>query len=345
MVWVGGFMVALNTPWIKGEQITMSLNELIETYNLPGLGTGVYKGTAQLVRNTAHKVTNFKLKKARRHAMAFLRKQYYITHAMGDLRLAISRNEDIVISSLIISTVLSFAFAATSAQFVLSFMRTAYAFSNMTGTSIALLTLFVVGMLTAVGGWLMAFIMNMFSIAVMEGATRKRNRSVRATVRRSLKYASRITNAWLLVLTAIGLPLIGAGIIGVTYMRLFVHPIKFSSSLVYQAVALAVTWTLIILATYGLVPTIALFEPEITLTQAFGRSRRLVKRKGRIFLMAGSLLLAGAIVLAYLVSTGIKSALHLESGPIFFTSIFMILCVANGVCVILYRKRRLAKKH
>lgn len=321
----------------------MILTEL-QTYYAPRLTTWALKRTLKITKSKIQKTVKARLKKAQRVSLAFLRRQYFLTSATGDLRRAAGRNEDIVIASIIMVLVLGLGFAATVLQFVFLSLQTAYEIAAMTGVNMVLLMAIVGGVLLVLCAWLGAFLLNMLSLAVMDGANRKVKRSIRATTRQGLRYSTRVANAWFVLGAIIAVPLLAASALGYLYMDLFGSlAIKPEAFLPY-VIAAAAAWVSFALLHYSLVPQVALFEPNLPLKQVITRSRHLVRRRGRLFLLAGYGLLGGFLFASYQLSEWIEKLFGLENILPFFMCTFITVIFANSILVMLYRKRKLARK-
>jgi hypothetical protein len=181
----------------------------------------------------------------------------------------------------------------------------------------------------------------MMSVAVMDGATRKVRRSVRSTVRTSLRQAGRVSSAWLLFGTIIAVPL-AVGAAG-SYAYLHSHAVSIDMLLgdLTKAVIVALAWLIYAIMQYGLVPYIALFEPELPLSRTLRRSRQLVQRRGHLFLLFGYLLFGATLVAAF----KLADIISLGQGLLFAMLALTITLIANGTMVVFYRKRRLARTH
>ncbi|MEO8104999.1 MAG: hypothetical protein ABI602_01545 [Candidatus Saccharibacteria bacterium] len=320
----------------------MSLNELSEYYPLRlqlrrrSLLQSWLKSRAQLKKAS---------RRARSKTLAYARNQYYPTSAVADARLAITRNEDVFITTLVLLVVLTFSLTTTALQFILTFLGTATAVADLTGVSGGLLLLVTFAIPALLCTWVAAWLINMFSIAIMDGATRKNNRSLRLTMKRGLQAASRTANAWFLlviVLAAVpGLILLVSSIIMQT-----THLSKAAvlTTAPYVVLACAV-WIIYGLAHYSLVPSVALFEPTLPLWKVFGRSRQLVKRRGRFFSLTIYLMMVLAIVLVYTLASLVQSSLHIDKAALVSIGTMTALLSAQSLMVMLYRKRKLARKN
>lgn len=112
----------------------------------------------------------------------------------------------------------------------------------------------------------------------------------------------------------------------------------------YESI-IAIVWILYVLVQYSLVPYVVLFEPGHTLTSAFGRSRQLVKKRGRLFILATYTLLALFLMTVYFVAALFENAAGLEKWLTFGITALIALMFFNATLVVLYRKRRLARKN
>jgi len=112
----------------------------------------------------------------------------------------------------------------------------------------------------------------------------------------------------------------------------------------YALVACAL-WVVYVLAQYSLVPSVALFEPDLALPKVLGRSRHLVKRRGRIFSIVIYLLAAVAVAAAYLMASLIQNIFHIDKAALVSIGALAAVLGGHGLMVMLYRKRKLARKN
>lgn len=311
--------------------------------NIPRTGSRALKRTVKTGQAKIQKLAKAKLKKAKSTTRQAIRRQYYFTSAYGDMRQAISRNEDIFITALIVVTVMSFAAARALFEFLFMFLNTAFALSQLTAISIMIwiaAACLVVGVLYA---WVAAFSFNMLSLSIMEGATGKKLRSVRQTARKSLRRASRVTGVWSCLVILLTAPIL----LLMTSVLIYHHFYPLSQdgllNLIPKIAVTSVTWICLVLMHFSLAPQVALFEPDLTLRQVFNRSRLLVRRRGRIFLLLGHCLLAAALLAAYKTSELIEHILMLDKWVAFSLFLLAAVVFGNGLKTTLYRKRSLAR--
>jgi hypothetical protein len=317
----------------------------LQTLNIPRTGSRALKRTVKTGQAKIQKLAKAKLKKAKSTTRQAVRRQYYFSSAYGDMRQAISRNEDIFITSLIVVTVMSFAAARALFEFLFMFLNTAFALSQLTAVSIMLwiaAACLVVGVLYA---WVAAFSFNMLSLSIMEGATGKKLRSVRQTARKSLRRASRVTGVWfcLAALLIVPILLIMAGVL--TYLHFYPISQDGLLNLIPKIAVTGVTWICLVLMHFSLAPQVALFEPDLSISQVFNRSRLLVRRRGRIFLLLGHCLLAVVLLAAYKLSEAIEYVLMLDKWVAFSLFLLAAAVMVNGLKTSLYRKRALARRY
>lgn len=324
----------------------MILTELLQTLQTPYRPARQRRLLKRKLTQAQRRTKRFilaRLRRARTVTRAVIRRQYFLTTAYTDLKTSVRLNEDIALGSLITIGTIGFSAAVLLSELAFIFYRTAYELSELTGISMFVFAAIATSVLAVLAGWIMAFMLNSVSISIMEGATRKVHRSLRATLRRSLAQASRIASAWLLVLLAIAAPLGLAA--GVALLWLSVNPISLDNFMVFAQAAIitSLAWVILMLINYSLVPIVALFEPKLDLGQTFGRSRSLVNRRGRLFILA----LHGAFVLTvgalYLLAAGLERVLGIPSVLLLSIGIFAAIVVNHSLLTTLYRKRRLAR--
>jgi hypothetical protein len=283
------------------------------------------------------------LRRTRSRTLSAYRRQYFIADAYRDFKWSASRNEDIFLASLIIALVLGFAVAGTILELLVLSLSSAFAMGEITGIDSDFYMLIAGSALLIIGGWICAFIMNMQSIALMEGATGKIKRSLRRTVRISLQHASRVAGAWLLMLGAVfALPGMLA-LTAISYARLGTSQLEQFLAAFPVIATLMIAWVVISLLQFSLAPFAALFEPQLRLRNTLRRSAELVTRRGRLFILAGYGLWVLALAGAYILSEGFERTLGLHQGLQIFTWAFFISLLSNGIMVMLYRKRKNAR--
>lgn len=293
------------------------------------------------------KVTKIKLqkkararvRKVRSLSLAWYRRQYFFTSAYRDTKGYIARNEDIFIAMAIIATVLIYGFATTASNLIYLFFQSAFLVADLSHISLALLSIMMIGVPALLSAWLLAFISNTFSFTLMDSATRKQYRSIRFTLRRSLRLTSRFTIAWIELLLAATAPV---GLIAMTVM-LWVHFASSTPSLLLKVVPLLIgmggAWVLLCMAHFGLLPYVALFEERKSLNEQLKRSLQLVQKRGRIFLtffyvISGTILASLSFSSYFMGTNGAVVAVIFGLVGILF---------ANMILVAFYQKRRLAR--
>ncbi|CAN5634779.1 hypothetical protein BH23PAT1_BH23PAT1_2980 [soil metagenome] len=322
----------------------MTLADL-QTYYNPGPGNRVLKRTLHNTKKKALKLIKASLRKAKSKVRAIVRRQYFVTCAYSDLQVAVRRNEDIFLGTLMITLGVSFSFAVTAVEALLLFFRTAFELSGSIGLDVGLLTIVALAILAVLGVWVSAFLTNLQSIAFIQGATGNNYRSLRSTIRKSLRYSSRISAVWFMLCSLIFTPLVIGVALG--YLYLSINPLSMSQifNLLQAAIVLAIIWVIIVIMNFGLTPYAALYEPGLNLRQAFVRSARLVQRRGRIFILFVYCLIGLALFAAYEVSELANTTLGTNSWLIFSALALAILALGNGIMAMLYRKRKLARKY
>jgi hypothetical protein len=298
----------------------------------------------KLAKRQLYKVAKLKARKARTYIRAAIRSQYYMHYAFADMRRSINRNEDIFITSAIIIAIVAYAATFTAVEFLLLFLNTAYGIAQVTGLDINLIILTAAMTLITLYGWVLSFAVNNMSISIMDGANRKKNRSVRKTLRRGLQQASRVTAAWFTLGALIFLPLLIATGIGYLYIHVSHVSEEELLNIISKAIILAITWVCIVLMQFSLAPQVALFESHLNLKQVFVRARSLVIGKGRIFMLLGYCLVGLVFAASYKLSELLEDILMLNKWVALSFFTIGLAMLSNGILVTLYHKRRLARK-
>lgn len=316
----------------------MSINELT-SYGLPKYGKQLQHRLVQPLR-TSRKSLRRAAKRQQRAVRAYFARQYYLTSAFADIKSAASRNEDILLGSLLLTGMVAFGFSVLAAQAVLSVMTNLVDFSDKQGAPLFNLLLIAIVSFACISLWLSAFFTNAHAIAIMEGATRKQLKSLRSTVRRALGAAGRISVAWLLLAAIVAIP---AG--AVLIVSSLVIMLAGSQALIPSTICAAVIasgWVLYALSSFSLAGQVALFEPKIPVLQTLNRSRDLVARRGRLFVLATYLLLAICIAVSELLNLLAKKA-GLSTDAILYIGVFASMLLTSSLKTALYRRRKLAR--
>lgn len=340
-MWVGSSKGGLLFVYLV-EYTSMTTQQLVEY--LPRPDGRSFKRKVKQNRLRAQRLAKAKLRKSRSLSLAWYRRQYFISSAYADLRTTIARNEDIYLAVLMITTVLGYAYSVVAAQILFIFFGAAYALGEATGMSMAFLSLVTICVLGISLVWVAAFGANALSLSLMHGATNKKLRSLRSTLRQSLTFTARTTAAWTLVSAVVIGPLMLAALATAIYFKATSVDVHTATAFLPYIVTAGVGWLLYSLTNFSLVPQVALFESQYSLLQAFTRSRQLVRSKGKLFLAASY----GAVVLAlgalYGLSALLEKVLRLSQSVTFIFGLILITIFTNGILTMFYRKRRLARK-
>lgn len=320
----------------------MSLTQL-QAYYQPWLKQRPLRKELLAFRKNIRKTLNSTFRKAKSKANYAVRNQYYPVTAFADARKAASHNEDIVITMTILALVLSYSTAAVFIDLLITAFGAVFAFSEATNLDSSIFMLMAGGSLAVIGGWLAALVMNMQSIALMDGANRKQLNTIRSTVRKSLRLASRVTYSWLLLGAIIaGIPLAG-GLVAAMYLSLTTITMLEILAFMPYAITAGIAWLVIMIMEYSLLPYIMLFEPELSLRQTLRRSSELVKTKGRIFILFSNIALWLGLFCAFSMAQTAESLLGIHRGLHFFGYALVLLLVFNAVMTLFYRKRKRAR--
>ncbi|MBW3568579.1 hypothetical protein KY385_00405 [Candidatus Parcubacteria bacterium] len=294
------------------------------------------------------RVQNSRLLKAgvrstRRAYLAWYRQQYFLSVANKDLKMAVRRNEDIFIAVVFAAAVLSFACAVIAAEMVIAFFLTAFTASEVSGINILIFALIAGVTLTTILAWVAAFLLNSMSLAIIQGANRHKIRSLRSTLRQGLRMASRTATSWLMLIGAIALPAAAVSLAMFVYTLLFADNLYDILAVAPYAIIFAAAGAILMLLHYSLVPVVALFETKLSWRQVFARSRQLVYRRGKMFVLAAYGFLAIVLSAAYVLYKLLYNLTGLDGTLLF--SLIAIVAVAyfNGIMTVFYRKRRLVR--
>jgi hypothetical protein len=260
------------------------------------------------------------------------------------MRTSITRNEDIYLAILMVSIILGYSYSVVAAQLLFVFFGAAYAFGEATGLSMAFLSLVTICVLGVSLAWVAAFAANSLSLSLMHGANHKKIRSLRRTLRDGLRFTSRTTAAWTLVAAVVAGPLMTAALATAVYFKATHADVHTALAFLPYIVVTAVAWALYALMHFSLVPQIAIFEPQLSLQQAFTRSRQLLQKRGKIFLSVMYCVLAVALAALYGISVLFETVLRINQSITFIFGVMLLSIFTNGILTMFYRKRRLARK-
>lgn len=316
----------------------------LETLNLPRPYGRNFKRSLVASGHKAKRRAVSKFVRTRSRTITTLKSQYYLPNAYSDLRVAVARNEDIFLNSTMVLAVMGLAAVFILAELLVFSLNAALAIADISGLHIGLFMLQVVGVLGVLYGWLGALLMNMLSISIMDGSTRKVHRSIRSTMRKSLSRASMVASSWLLLATLMAGPMVVASVIAYLYVQIYGLSLVELLSIMPYGIIAALTWVMVVVMNYGLAPYVALFEPKTPILATFSRSRQLVKQRGKLFLLATYGSLVAVLSGAYLIFQAIEHALNVETWLLFAATVLIGISYANALLVMLYRKRKLARK-
>lgn len=296
-------------------------------------------------RRSLQRAFTARVRKTRSQFLTWQRRQYFLTDAHTDVRRALHLNEDIALGVLITAFVLGYAFAVVAAQTMFTFFESTFALSDVSGVNFMIVLGIAAGILGTTLFWLSAFIANSLSIALMHGLTRKQNRSLRSTLRQGLRYASRTTVTWGLVLGSVAAPLAIAGALSLLIMLagnfLTTDGKVFAAGLISLMGLILGGYNLL---RYGLASQVAVFEPQLPFADVLRASHQLMAKVGRPFIAA--LLISYGLVLsiAYALCSLISHFLHLSAAISFSIVVLSSLLYLNSLLTVLYRKRRLSRR-
>lgn len=321
----------------------MSLTQL-QAYYQPWLKKRSLRRELLVLRKNTQKTLVSYVRKTKSKALRTARSQYYIATAYNDARAAAARNEDIVITMTILAIVLSYGTAAVSIDLLVTAFSAVFAFSEVTNIDSSIFIIMTFGSLGIIAGWLAALVLNMQSIALMDGANRKQLSTIRSTVRKSLRLTSRVAISWIILsLILFGIPLAGAFVASLYLSQTSITMLEMLKYMPY-AVTAGIAWATVMLMEYGLVPYIMLFEPHLTIRQTLRRSNELIRNKGRIFILFANISLGVLLACAYGIALKVEALLGVHRGLHFFGYALALLLLFNAVMTMFYRKRKLARK-
>lgn len=272
-----------------------------------------------------------------------LRSQYMLSNAFSDTRRAVSLNEDIILACMIIIVILNFSATSVLANTLYVFMLSATVASELSGVNLMIIATLTLSVLAISLLWVSSFMQNLLTISFMEGLTRKRKRSLRLTIRRSLANASQMTSAWLFLMT---ITLAPAGAIFLTsIVTIYLARLDIADALPFLVAGGigAFAWVVWMLANYTLFPYVILFGQYSDVKDALSQSKRLVQRRGRLFILSGYVLFSLTIALTYLIAAAAQKVTGIDASLPFLLLSAVPVSLGNIVLTILYRKRRLAR--
>lgn len=281
--------------------------------------------------------------KTQRSARTWIRNQYMLSHAVADSRKAFYRNEDIILGCFIVIAVLNFSASSVLANTLYLFMVTAAVLSELSGVSLLILVVLAFGVVAISIVWLGMFMQNLLAIGFMEGMTGKRRKSLRITLRRSLAQTPQMTIAWILVLLITTAPILLASLV----LAVFLYYGIISEAGIVPAIIVfttaAVAWMSWAVMRYSLMPYIVLFERNLGYKAALVKSRQLVGRRGKFFILSGYGFFITMLVALYGIAILSGRATGLDHNIVFLTLGVIPVTWINIIFTTLYRKRKLAR--
>jgi hypothetical protein len=282
-------------------------------------------------------------RKNRRSVISTLKSQYYLTSALRDARRAVSLNEDITIGVLIVIAVLSFATICVLADALFIFMQVANVLSSVLHINLAFLAAVAIAVVSTLLGWSTALQQNLLSITLIEGINRKQKRSLRLTMRNSLRKATTVFTAWLVLLSLAVVP--GGAVFLTTALIILLTHTALTEAVIYLVVsgAAAIFWLAYVGMNYGLAPYVASLEKHPDWLTIFQRSRQLVSRRGRLFILGTFAAMLLSLSILYLLAMLLSKTFDMNVTSTFLTLGILPLTLANACLTMLYRKRKLAR--
>jgi hypothetical protein len=128
-----------------------------------------------------------------------------------------------------------------------------------------------------------------------------------------------------------------AGAIGYTYIRVAGLSMNDAVLLLPYAGGIAALLVLGVLLQYSLVPYVTLFESKLSLPQAFARSKQLLRRRGRMFLLLLYVLLAGVLYGIYNAAILLSQLTGFAQWIIFAIGAGTAVMLTNCILVMFYR--------
>ena len=290
----------------------------------------------------------FRIKLSKRLANKNLRKwyrtQYFIQSAIQDIKIGVARNEDGVLGVSFISITLCFAMAAIASDILLSFFQTTLSLVDAYGFSMFIATGLSVSIFVLCMAWLAAFLLNSISLALTQGLHRTKHKSIRSTLSYGMYFSSRTVAAWVAYLLVMFIPVVMAAVVIATLLVQKVMSFDELLLALPYVIILASTWVVVIHMQYSLMPLIALYEPEKTFTQAFGRAHALVIGRGRVFTIFLTLIALVAGVIVYKVADILNTSLKIPFSMSMIFGISLIVIFWTLTMTVLFRKRKLARR-
>ena len=316
----------------------------LQTEYLPGFSGRLLRRRTRLAKARVRRSLRAMVRKIIRACTLWYRRQYFLSTSLRDVRTATRANEDIVLALIIVSGALAYAYATVTTEVMYLFFEAAYAIAEILDISMVVLSAITLAVIGASLAWVAAFCFNSMSIALMQGLTGKKNRSLRSTMRLGLHYTSRTATAWMLVAAVIFLPLAAALMLGIAFLKFGNTDLLTALSAAPYAVIAGLAWILYAVMQYSLVPYIAIFEPQRSFSQVFARSHELVRTKGRTFLLSLYMAMLTAVSAVVGLSFVLENMFGLDQSlTIAFGSSLAFLGM-NAIMAVFYRKRRLARR-
>lgn len=269
--------------------------------------------------------------------------QYYVSHAIYDVRFGLQANQDIIIGAILTFSMVLYASVIVGTQIMYILFENGIAAAESSGIPVIILMACCAGVLAVLCLWVSAFGVASLSVALLQSLHRKHYRSLLATLRAGLRLSQRLSWNWIVLAILYLAPAVIAGVV-------VLETILFGLVTFEQALAtspyLIVSWLVWfcgVSMNYVLAPTVAIHEPKLTTAQTFTRSAQLVQRRGRVFQLFFSLALISFGIGAYLITLYLDRLIGLPYEVSLAFCMFGIGILGAWVQTALYRKRMRAR--
>lgn len=276
----------------------------------------------------------------RQSTIRWWHRQYQFNDAARDVRIAYRRNEDIMLGLLILGYFLIYVAVSNGADILYYFSQAVLMTTVVFGWAIAPLLLLVLAGVFMGLLWMLMVVMSAVQGSVMESLVRKRYRSLRIALKRSVKGSGRMVVAWLLLAALVCVPLGLATMLVMSAMMFgFITPDQFAQYGQY-GVIVALLWPIYCAMHYALIPTIAHFQPRSSWKSVIAQSHELVRRKGRVFLLLLHMAILTGFCAVYGIAWAVNAIVPVGVLGVTVFGCFALTLVYQAVLTLLYYRRR-----
>lgn len=271
--------------------------------------------------------------------------KYGVFQAVGDTFRAIGVNLGATLAAIIIPVLF---IVVIGIAIVLATFASLGSPTTLSSGSFVISVIVAVLLITVLAGVVQAFSLSMLGIALNDGAEGRKS-PIGPLFKRALQRVRKVFLGSVLLYLYIVLPLIAFGVVlfMTTFSNAGTGSLDLARGLVFIVIMylVALIWSIIMMLRYGLMPIVALFEPNVPVFALGKRSKQLLFHGGQWFLVKSALLLFLIFIIISILGGQSSSGLQSSRSDNTLVNLLSVIVstIANGVLVMLYRNRKAVK--